>query len=246
MSFNKFATNLLLFVAFCFVSLSAKAATRLSELNALKPPFTLPTLSYPSDSLKKAVDQETMEIHHGRHHQGYVNNLNKAVEKNKWSLQEIFSSIEKQASAVRNNAGGHWNHGFFWLVLTPDSAKNQMTKGLKQDIEKTWGSFSKFTTAFEAAGASRFGSGWVWLVRDFNGKLKITSTANQDNPLMSDQERGIPIFAIDVWEHAYYLKYQNDRGSYLKDFWQIVNWQQVEAFDKEARESISLLTQKNN
>lgn len=222
----------------------AFSATRLSDLNNLKPPFELPALPYAADALEKAIDQQTMQIHHGRHHNGYVDNLNTAVGKNKWSLQELFSSIEKQPDAIRNNAGGHWNHSFFWLLLTPDEKKNRIPKGLKSEIEQAFGSWDSFQAEFEKAGANRFGSGWAWLIRDFDGKLKITSTANQDNPLMSDQERGIPIFGVDVWEHAYYLKYQNQRGAYLKSFWQIVNWEQVEAFNSEAKESLRLLKKK--
>lgn len=197
--------------------------------------FTLPDLPYASDALEPHIDKTTMEIHHGKHHAGYVNNLNKAIAgtglENK-SLEEILAQVSEQPAAVRNNAGGHYNHSFFWPQLGPN-AGGAPTGKLGEDIDKTWGSFDKFKEAFAQAAAGRFGSGWAWLcVRD--GELIILSTPNQDNPLMDVGELpATPLLGIDVWEHAYYLKYQNRRPDYVTAFWNVVRWDVVaERFEK--------------
>ncbi|RZA09187.1 MAG: superoxide dismutase [Proteobacteria bacterium] len=214
--------------------LSANAAT-LNELNSLKGPFKLAPLPYANGALKAAVDAKTMEIHHDKHHQGYVDNLNKNLGDEKGDLRAILANASQRSEAVRNNAGGHWNHSFFWSVLTPKSAEQKMPDRLAKEIDGAFGSFDKFKEAFEKAAAGRFGSGWAWLIRDNAGKLAIVSTPNQDNPLMDlGKDTGTPIFGLDVWEHAYYLRYQNKRPDYLKNMWKIVNWKQVDEYDQEA------------
>lgn len=212
---------------------SAHAIT-LKEIGSLKPPFELAALPYATGALAPVIDQKTMEIHHDKHHQAYVDNLNKAVGKEKDDLMTIMSKVSGKEAAVRNNAGGHFNHTFFWNILSGDKEKQKIPERLEKEIEKTFGSVDKFKEAFEKAGASQFGSGWVWLIRDNSGKLAITTTANQDNPLMDvAATKGRPILAVDVWEHAYYLNYQNKRADYLKSIWKVVNWSQVDAFDRE-------------
>lgn len=197
--------------------------------------FTLPALPYAYDALEPFIDKQTMEIHHTKHHQAYVDNLNKALEKpieglsTPHSLENIFKVAHK-FPALRNNAGGHWNHSFFWQCLTPNlkSEANFPSPTLIRIIEKDFGTFEAFKEQFEKTALSRFGSGWVWLCLN-NGKLAIGSTANQDNPLMTKMEvSGKPVLALDVWEHAYYLKYQNKRADYAKSFWSIVNWNFVQ------------------
>ena len=191
--------------------------------------FTLPSLPYAHDALEPHIDKQTMEIHHGKHHQAYIDNLNKAIagtENENKSLEELVASAGKISPAVRNNGGGHWNHSFFWKVLGPN-AGGEPTGKLADAIKSTFGSFEEFKEKFAAAGATRFGSGWAWLIVK-DGKLEITSTPNQDNPLMDVAEvKGTPVLGIDVWEHAYYLKYQNRRPEYLKAFWNVVNWDAV-------------------
>ena len=198
-------------------------------------PFELPALPYDKAALEPHIDALTMEIHHGRHHKAYVDNLNKAIAgtplENK-SLDDIVKDLasapENVRGAVRNNGGGHWNHSFFWKILAP-KAGGAPTGKIADAINATFGSFADFQAKFEAAGAGRFGSGWAWLVSN-NGKLEIVSTANQDNPLMGKAVSGAegkPLIGVDVWEHAYYLKYQNKRGEYLKAFWNVVNWNEV-------------------
>lgn len=191
--------------------------------------FTLPSLPYAHDALEPHIDKQTMEIHHGKHHQAYVDNLNKAIagtENENKSLEELVASAGKISPAVRNNGGGHWNHSFFWKVLGPN-AGGEPTGKLADAIKSTFGSFEEFKEKFANAGATRFGSGWAWLIVK-DGKLEITSTPNQDNPLMDVAEvKGTPVLGIDVWEHAYYLKYQNRRPEYLKAFWSVVNWDAV-------------------
>ena len=191
--------------------------------------FTLPSLPYATDALEPNFDKLTMEIHHGKHHQAYVDNLNKAVagtENENKSLEELVANAGKISPAVRNNGGGHWNHSFFWTSLAPN-AGGAPTGKLADAINSTFGSFEAFQEKFNNAGATRFGSGWAWLtVKD--GKLEVSSTPNQDNPLMDVAEvKGTPILGVDVWEHAYYLKYQNRRPEYLKAFWNAVNWDAV-------------------
>jgi Fe-Mn family superoxide dismutase len=170
-----------------------------------------------------------MEIHHGKHHQAYVDNLNKAIagtEHENKSLEELVAIAGKISPAVRNNGGGHWNHSFFWLILGPNAGGEPKGK-LADAIKSTFGSFEEFKEKLNTAGTTRFGSGWAWLIVK-DGKLEITSTPNQDNPLMDVAEvKGTPILGVDVWEHAYYLKYQNRRPEYLKAFWNVVNWDAV-------------------
>lgn len=191
--------------------------------------FTLPSLPYATDALEPNIDKQTMEIHHGKHHQAYVDNLNKAIagtENENKSLEELVAIAGTLSPAIRNNGGGHWNHSFFWTILGPN-AGGEPTGKLAEAIKSTFGSFEEFKEKFNAAGATRFGSGWAWLLVK-GGKLEVSSTPNQDNPLMDVAEvKGTPILGVDVWEHAYYLKYQNRRPDYLKAFWNVVNWDAV-------------------
>jgi Fe-Mn family superoxide dismutase len=191
--------------------------------------FTLPSLPYATDALEPHIDKTTMEIHHGKHHQAYVDNLNKAIagtEHENKSLEELVANAGKISPAVRNNGGGHWNHSFFWKILGPN-AGGEPKGALADAIKSTFNSFEEFKEKLNTAGATRFGSGWAWLIVK-DGKLEVTSTPNQDNPLMDVAEvKGTPILGVDVWEHAYYLKYQNRRPEYLKAFWNAVNWDEV-------------------
>jgi Fe-Mn family superoxide dismutase len=194
--------------------------------------FVLPALSYATDALEPHIDKATMEIHHGKHHQAYVDNLNKALAGTAGEnlpLEEIVKNISKYPMPVRNNGGGHWNHSFFWEVLAPNS--NGAPSGeLAKAIDAAFGSFDEFKKKFAEAGTTRFGSGWAWLSIDGSGKLQVSSTPNQDNPLMDVAEvKGTPILGMDVWEHAYYLKYQNKRPDYIAAFWNVVNWSAVSA-----------------
>ena len=191
--------------------------------------FTLPALPYAHDALEPFIDVTTMHIHHEKHHQAYVDNLNKAVAgtpNEGKSLEELVAVAGTISPAVRNNGGGHWNHSFFWETLAPH-AGGVPTGALGDAITATFGSFDAFKEKFAAAGATRFGSGWAWLlVKD--GKLEVSSTPNQDNPLMDVAEvKGTPILGVDVWEHAYYLKYQNRRPEYLGAIWNVINWTKV-------------------
>jgi Fe-Mn family superoxide dismutase len=191
--------------------------------------FTLPPLPYDYDALEPHIDKLTMQIHHDKHHQAYVDNLNKAIagtENENKSLEELVKNAGQYSAAVRNNAGGDWNHTFFWQIMSPDGGGKPEGK-LAQAIDETFGSLDAMKEKFNAAGAGRFGSGWAWLgVAD--GKLTICSTPNQDNPLMDIAEcKCTPVLGCDVWEHAYYLKYQNRRGDYLKEFWNVVNWKKA-------------------
>jgi Fe-Mn family superoxide dismutase len=189
---------------------------------------TLPPLPYPANALEPHIDAQTMEIHHGKHHNAYVTNLNAALEKAPEladkSLEDLLRSLnsvpEAVRTAVRNNAGGHWNHSQFWKTMGPNGGGGPTGK-LADAINAAFGDFEKFKEAFNAAGAGRFGSGWVWLVNE-GGKLAITSTPNQDNPLMDGKPA--PLLGNDVWEHAYYLKYQNRRPDYVTAWWNVVNW----------------------
>lgn len=190
--------------------------------------FTLPALPYATDALEPHIDKQTMEIHHGKHHQAYVDNLNKAIagtEHENKSLEELVAKAGSISPAVRNNGGGHWNHSFFWELLSPNGG--QPEGALADAINAAFGSLDALKEKVNAAGAGRFGSGWAWvIVKD--GKLEVTSTPNQDNPLMDAAEvKGTPILGIDVWEHAYYLKYQNKRPDYLKAIWSVINWKKV-------------------
>jgi Fe-Mn family superoxide dismutase len=190
--------------------------------------FTLPPLPYAYDALEPAIDKETMTFHHDKHHQAYVDKLNEAVAADASlqgkTLEELFGSISKAPKAVRNNGGGHWNHSLFWELLAPVGETGEPSAELAAAIDRDLGGMDKFKEAFNAAGAGQFGSGWAWLIVQ-DGKLKVTSTPNQDNPLMDvADEKGAVVLAADVWEHAYYLKYQNRRPDYLKAFWTVVNW----------------------
>lgn len=192
--------------------------------------FVLEALPYASDALEPHIDKATMEIHHDRHHQAYVDNLNKAIagtEAENLSLEDIVKNISKYPAAVRNNGGGHYNHKLFWTVLGPNSG-GEPTGELATAINETFGSFAELKTQLQNAGATRFGSGWSWLIVNAEGKLQVTSTPNQDNPLMDVAEvKGTPILGIDVWEHAYYLKFQNKRPAYLEEIFNVINWDAV-------------------
>ncbi len=191
--------------------------------------FTLPALPYAFNALEPHIDARTMEIHHGKHHNAYVTNLNAAVQGTEWenkSLEEIMANISKLSAAVRNNGGGHWNHSFFWQIMGPN-AGGAPTGAVADAINSSFGSFDKFKEEFSKAGTTRFGSGWAWLTAA-GGKLTISSTPNQDNPLMDIAEvKGTPILGVDVWEHAYYLNYQNRRPDYLAAFYNVINWDEV-------------------
>jgi len=199
--------------------------------------YELPPLPYPNNALEPHIDALTMEIHHDRHHKAYVDNLNKAIAGNtaleSKSIDDLVKAISSSVpdaikGPVRNNGGGHWNHSFFWRTIGP-KAGGAPTGKLADDIKAAFGSFDDFKAKFEAAGIGRFGSGWAWLVVN-GGKLEIVSTGNQDNPLMGKGVAGVegtPVLGVDVWEHAYYLKYQNKRADYLKAFWNVVNWTEV-------------------
>jgi Fe-Mn family superoxide dismutase len=191
--------------------------------------FTLPALPYAPAALEPHIDALTMQIHHDKHHQAYVDNLNKALagtaNENK-TLEELVSIAGTLTPAARNNGGGHWNHSFFWQILAPNAGGKPSGK-LAQSIDADFGSFDAFKEKFTAAGIGRFGSGWAWLIEQ-DGKLLVSSTPNQDNPLMDVAEvKGTPILGVDVWEHAYYLKYQNRRPEYLAAFWNVINWKEV-------------------
>lgn len=193
--------------------------------------FELPALHYATDALEPHIDKTTMEIHHDKHHQAYVTNLNKAVEgkpEANLSIEEVVKNISKYPPAVRNNGGGHYNHTLFWHVLGPNKG-GEPSGDLAKAINDAFGSFDALKTKMQEAGATRFGSGWAWLSVGADKKLQVSSTPNQDNPLMDIAEvKGTPILGLDVWEHAYYLKYQNKRADYIKAFWNIVNWEKVE------------------
>ncbi len=190
--------------------------------------FELPELKYDYDGLEPYVDAKTMEIHHTKHHQTYIDKLNSAIKGTEWenkSLEEILANVSKLDATVRNNAGGHWNHSFFWEIISP---KTQNPTGeLLGLLEKNFGSFEEFKKKFEEAALGVFGSGWVWLIVQ-DGALTIIKTKLQDNPLMDNApQKGLPILGLDVWEHAYYLKHQNKRADYIQAFWNVVDWKKV-------------------
>lgn len=192
--------------------------------------FELPALAYATDALEPHIDKMTMEIHHGKHHQAYVDNLNKALagtEGENKSLDEIIKNISKYPMAVRNNGGGHYNHALYWSIMSPNGGGTPSGE-LSKAIDAAFGSFDEFKKKFAEAGMTRFGSGWSWLSVAADGKLQVSSTPNQDNPLMDIAEvKGTPILGMDVWEHAYYLKYQNRRADYVGAFMNVVNWDAV-------------------
>jgi Fe-Mn family superoxide dismutase len=191
------------------------------------PNFQLPTLDYAYSVLEPFIDTATMEIHYTKHHKGYVDNLNSALSKLDYkneTVEQILASISKYNVAVRNNAGGHYNHSLFWKLLAP-AKKAESATDIELAIQKEFTSMDNFKKLFAEAATGRFGSGWAWLIKTSEKKLKIISTPNQDNPLMENaQDKGLPLIALDVWEHAYYLKYQNKRAAYIEPWWNVVNW----------------------
>lgn len=193
--------------------------------------FTLDPLPYANDALEPHIDAKTMEIHHDRHHNAYVTNLNNALngtEHEGKSLEELLKNVGSLPAAVRNNGGGHWNHAFFWNILSANGG-GQPVGQLAEAIHQKFGSFEALKEEFAKAATTRFGSGWAWVIVDENGDLAVTSTPNQDNPLMDvADKKGIPILGLDVWEHAYYLKYQNKRPDYITAWWNVVNWSAAE------------------
>ncbi len=197
--------------------------------------FTLPELGYEYDALEPVIDAQTMELHHSKHHQSFVDNLNDAAAQGDdnltdVTLEEILASASSYSTTVRNSAGGHWNHSFFWEIIGPVDQAGEPSDDLSAAIDSVYGSMDAFKAAFEEAGAGRFGSGWVWLIVNESGELEITSTPNQDNPLMDVAEvKGTPVIGNDVWEHAYYLTYNNRRADYLDAWWDVVNWDEVSA-----------------
>ncbi len=213
----------------------AIALTPISSVRANEPaggPFKLPDLPYSYDALEPYIDAQTMMIHHDKHHAAYVEKLNEAVNKypelKDKSLEYLLSNLDKLPNdvkeTIRNNGGGHYNHSLFWTIMGKDKGGEPKGK-LKEDIVKNFGSFDNFKKEFKTAALNRFGSGWAWLIKDRDGKLKIISTPNQDSPIMVGTA---PIMGLDVWEHAYYLKYQNKRGDYIDNWWKVVNWDEVE------------------
>ncbi|WP_033921230.1 superoxide dismutase [Sphingomonas sp. 37zxx] len=192
--------------------------------------FELPPLPYAYDALEPTIDKETMTFHHDKHHKAYTDKLNEGVAKDGLegkSIEEILGSISSASAMVRNNGGGYWNHDFFWKTMAPAGERGEMSAELKAAVE-AFGGLDKLKDEFNTKGAGQFGSGWAWLIADASGALHITSTPNQDNPLMDVVEtKGTPLLGNDVWEHAYYLTYRNDRGAYLKAWWDVVNWDVV-------------------
>ncbi len=190
--------------------------------------FTLPSLPYAYNALEPTIDSVTMRIHHSKHHQAYITNLNKALgTSNTKSLAEILAGVSSQPAVVRNNAGGHYNHTLFWEIISPTPTKTPTPELLSQ-ITKQYASLDSLQKMITVSGTGLFGSGWVWLIVTPNNELKIITTSNQDNPLMDlVTDKGTPILAIDVWEHAYYLKYQNKRADYLKNIWKVIDWKVV-------------------
>lgn len=191
--------------------------------------FTLPELPYAYDALEPYIDAQTMQLHHGKHHQAYIDKLNAALEGSEWAgkqIEEILQNLdrlpEEKQEVVRNNGGGHYNHSFFWKCMTPQRV--EMPDALKRQIEKSFGSLEEFKETFSVAAIGRFGSGWAWLTLDTGGSMAISSTPNQDSPIMTGQK---PLLALDVWEHAYYLKYQNRRPEYIENWWSVVDWRFV-------------------
>ncbi len=199
--------------------------------------FTLPDLPYAYDALEHHIDARTMEIHHGKHHAAYTNNLNAAIEHThlaQMTIEEIMSEISAHSPAVRNNGGGFYNHCLFWEIMSP-SGGGAPSGALAQAIDEHFGSYDEFKTAFSKAAATQFGSGWAWLLVDASGKLVVCGTPNQDNPLMDlAPVKGTPILGLDVWEHAYYLNYQNRRPDYIAAFYNVINWSEVAARYKAA------------
>lgn len=213
-------------------------------------PFSLPKLNYSYDALEPFIDAETMEIHYSKHHQAYLNNLNKAVTDAKltdWTLEQLMLNAERRGPAIRNNAGGHYNHSLFWAIMSPTAQKTPSGR-LAEEINSTFNSLDDLKKLMNSQAATRFGSGWVWLYVNTNKKLAVCSSPNQDNPIMDvmKENRGIPILGIDVWEHAYYLKYQNKRGDYLNAIWNVIDWNLVnQNYEAALKDPFLLVIEKN-
>lgn len=204
------------------------------------PSFTLPALPYAEDALAPVIDADTMRLHHGRHHQGYVNNLNSRIaelpELTGIDLETLLRQVSTHDAVIRNNAGGHYNHSLFWQIMAPEGEGGEPSAGLRAQIERDFGSHEAFVEQFETAARGVFGSGWAWLILEPDGTLAVTATASQDNPLMDVvAERGAPLLALDVWEHAYYLQYRNLRPDYIAAWWKLVDWNEVNRRYAEAR-----------
>lgn len=219
-------------MAACLTLVLPAAAVVVAPSATAEPVFTLPPLPYAPSALEPVIDTETMTIHHDRHHQAYVDALNVAVSADPalggMSLEQLVASAGTLPTAVRNNAGGHWNHSFFWTTMTAPAQTGEPSPELQAALQNRFGSMEEFQSQFNAAGTQRFGSGWAWLIVGQDGQLDITSTPNQDNPLMDVADvKGTPLMGNDVWEHAYYLKHQNRRGDYLSAWWQVVDWNVV-------------------
>lgn len=216
-----------------FADDSPSPASSIEAVNLQRFPFALPPLPYPYTALDPAIEKRTLELHHNKHHKAYVDNLNKVIKGTEWegnTLLELFAKASELPTTLRNNSGGHWNHTMYWNVMTGDSTKRQMPKRLEEELIKYFGSVDTFKELFRNAGLERFGSGYSWLVRAADGSLQVSSTANQDNPLMDNANlKGVPLLTCDVWEHAYYLQYQNRRGDYLNAFWNVIDWHEVDA-----------------
>jgi len=217
----------------CFIKIYYLALTysKNNKIQNIMNKFQLPDLPYPYGALEPYFDQETMSIHHQKHHQAYIDNLNKALDTTSESaeLEDLLAQVSLYSPAIRNNAGGHYNHSLFWEILSP-TPKTVPTGRLAKEIDGIFGSLDELKIRIKNAGLGQFGSGWSWLYVKYNGTLDVVATPNQDNPLMDTQlmSRGVPILGIDVWEHAYYLKYQNKRADYLDAFWSILDWSVVE------------------
>ncbi|PSL48731.1 Fe-Mn family superoxide dismutase [Chitinophaga niastensis] len=212
-------------------SLAAPAFTGKPSFADPKAPFVLPALPYAYDALEPNIDKLTMEIHHDKHHAAYVKNLNDALTGTAFaalSLEDILNKVTEKDKAIRNNGGGHYNHSLFWTLLSPK--ESNISAGLKSDLTSAFGTWESFQTKFNDAAKTVFGSGWAWLIVTPGKKLAIINTPNQDNPLMHNivKDKGTPILALDVWEHAYYLKHQNKRPDYINAFWKAINWEEVE------------------
>ncbi|RUO26896.1 superoxide dismutase [Aliidiomarina minuta] len=221
------------------LSITLASAVCLFAAPALSDAFEQAPLPYASNALEPIIDQQTMEIHFGRHHAAYINNLNSAVaetsELQELSLEDMMHNVSNYSVQVRNNGGGHYNHTLFWDIMAPVDEGGEPSSSLREAIEHQFGSLDEMQSEFNSAAASRFGSGWAWLIVNEQGELQVTSTPNQDNPLMDVvDDQGTPILALDVWEHAYYLQYQNRRGDYSEAWWQLVNWNKVNELYEEA------------
>jgi Fe-Mn family superoxide dismutase len=210
------------------------AITCVTSATASASPFSLPALPYAPSALEPAIDAKTMEIHHGRHHKAYVDNLNAKVDRfpvlSQLTLEQVQAQVSRFDAGVRNNAGGHYNHSLFWSLMAPEGHGGRPSPALNAKLVQTFGSEEAFRSRFSDAASRIFGSGWAWLILEPDGSLAITTTSNQDNPLMDVvSERGTPLLALDVWEHAYYLQHQNKRADYIKAWWPLVRWTEVNA-----------------